>query len=127
MKWLFSIHWALIASMWYFGNGLYNIAGAVQKIGLKIRDMSSGLTAESFLLILSGAVVFVCYLMLLNKIQCGGIISIIISTILVLYCMFNLPSVHAFITTVISVFLIAASIKAVRSFPNIYDIMQNYK
>lgn len=127
MKWLFSIHWALIASMWYFGNGLYNIVGTVQKNGLKIRDMSSGLTAESFLLILSGAVVFVCYLMLLNKIQCGGIISIIISTILVLYCILNLPSVHSFITMAICVFLIAASIKAVRSFPNIYDIMQNYK
>lgn len=127
MKWLFSIHWALIASMWYFGSGLFSIAGAVQKNGLKIRDMSSGLIAESFLLILSGTVVFVCYLMLLNKIQCGGIISIIIATILLLYCMFNLPSVQAFITMAICIFLIVASVKAVSSFPNIYDIMQNYK
>lgn len=127
MKWLFSIHWALIASIWYFGSGLYSIAGVVQKNGLKIRDTSSGLMAESFMLILSGAVVFVCYLMLLNKIQCGGIIIIIISTILLLYGMFNLPSAHAFITTAICIFLIVASVKAVRSFPNIYDIMQNYK
>jgi hypothetical protein len=127
MKWLFTIHWALIASLWFLGSGLFKIAGDIQKNDLMIRDLSSGLMAESFLKILSGAVVFVCYLMLLNKIQCGGVISIIISTILLLYCTFNLPSFQAFMTMAICIFLIMASIKAVRSFPNIYDIMQNYK
>jgi len=73
------------------------------------------------------AVVFVCYLMLLNKIQCSGIISIIISTIMLLYSIINLPSVQDSITMAICIFLIIASVKAVRSFPNIYDIMQNYK
>lgn len=127
MKWLFSIHWALIASMWYLGSCIFSIAGVLSKNALKIEGVSSGLMADSLLLLLSGAVVFVCYLMLLNKIQCGGIISIIISTIMLLYSIIDLPSVQASITLAICIFLIITSIKAVRSFPNIYDIMQNYK
>jgi hypothetical protein len=63
MKWLFSIHWVLVAAVWYFGNGI-------------LHDV---------------------FVLLNHK---GNYDSII---------------------------LIIVSIKAMNSFPNIYEIMQKYK
>jgi hypothetical protein len=127
MKWLFSVHWAFIASLWYLGSGIFHIAGVLLKNEWNLNHASSGLLAESLLLMLSGTVVFVCYLMLLNKIQCGGVISILVSSFMLLSCIAQLPSIQSFVTMVICIFLIIASIKAIRSFPDIYQIMQNYK
>jgi hypothetical protein len=55
---------------------------------------------DGHVLLLSGAVVFVCWLMMLHKIQCGGLISIV---------------------------LIIVSIRAMNGFPNIYEIMSKYR
>jgi hypothetical protein len=79
------------------------------------------------ILLLSGAVVFVCYLMMPNKIQCGGLISTIIGVGMLIYCAMIFPFLKSFGTIVISIILIIVSIKAMNSFPNIYEIMQKYK
>jgi hypothetical protein len=127
MKWLLSIHWALIASLWYFGNGILHDAFVlIRHKGKYNRDLLR-LLMDGHVLMLSGAVVFVCYLMLLNKIQCGGLISIIVAAFMLLYCLMIFPFLKSFVTMAISIILIVASIKAMNSFPNIYNIMQNYK
>jgi hypothetical protein len=127
MKWLLSIHWALIASLWYFGNGILHDAFVlIRHKGKYNRDLLR-LLMDGHVLMLSGAVVFVCYLMLLNKIQCGGLISIIVAAFMLLYCLMIFPFLKSFATMAISIILIVASIKAMNSFPNIYNIMQNYK
>jgi hypothetical protein len=126
MKWLLSIHWALIASLWYFGNGILHDAFVlIRHKGKYNRDLLR-LLMDGHVLMLSGAVVFVCYLMLLNKIQCGGLISIIVAAFMLLYCLMIFPFLKSFVTMAISIILIVASIKAMNSFPNIYNIMQNY-
>jgi hypothetical protein len=79
------------------------------------------------MLVLSGAVVFMCWLMMLSKIQCGGVISIIVAFFMILYCLMIFPFLKSYVTMVISIFLIITAIKAIYSFPNIYKIMQNYK
>ena len=127
MNWLLSIHWALIAAVWYFGNGvLHDIFVLLNHKGKYDRELLR-LLMDGHVLILSGAVVFVCYLMMLSKIQCGGLIGIIIGVGMLVYCAMIFPFLKSFGTIIISILLIIVSIKAIYSFPNIYNIMQNYK
>jgi hypothetical protein len=65
--------------------------------------------------------------MMPNKIQCGGLISTIIGVGMLIYCAMIFPFLKSFGTIVISIILIIVSIKAMNSFPNIYEIMQKYK
>ena len=127
MNWLFSIHWAIIASVWYFGNGiLHSAAVLLQHKGKYDRELLR-LLMDGHVLMLSGVVVFMCWLMMLSKIQCGGVISIIVAVFMLLYCLMIFPFLKSYATIAISLFLIIASVKAIYTFPNIYNIMQNYK
>lgn len=127
MNWIFSIHWVLISAVWYFGNGiLHDIFVLLNHKGKYDRELLR-LLMDGHVLMLSGAVVFVCYLMMLNKIQCGGVISIIIAGFMLVYCIMIFPFLKSFVTMSISIMLIIVSVKAIREFPNIYDIMQKYK
>jgi hypothetical protein len=127
MKNILSVHWALIASLWYFGNGvLHSATVLMQHKGNYDRELLR-LLMDGHVLMLSGAVVFMCWLMLLSKIQCGGVISIIVAGFMILYCLMIFPFLKSYVTMAISIILIIASIKAIYSFPNIYNIMQNYK
>ena len=127
MNTLLSIHWALIASLWYFGSGvMHDIFVLINHKGGYDRELLR-LLMDGHVLMLSGAVVFVCYLMMLNKIQCGGLISIIIAVFILIYCAMIFPFLKSFGTMAISIFLIIVSIRAMKSFPDIWEIMQNYK
>lgn len=127
MHWLLSIHWTLVASLWYFGNGvLHDVFVLINHKGKYNRDLLR-LLMDGHVLMLSGAVVFVCYLMMLNKIQCGGLISIIVAGFMLVYCLMIFPFLKSFVTMAISLLLIIVSVKAMRDFPDIYNIMQNYK
>jgi hypothetical protein len=127
MNWLFSIHWAIIASVWYFGNGiLHSAAVLLQHKGKYDRELLR-LLMDGHVLMLSGVVVFMCWLMMLSKIQCGGVIGIIVAVFMLLYCLMIFPFLKSYATIAISLFLIIASVKAIYTFPNIYNIMQNYK
>ncbi len=127
MKWLFSIHWVLITAVWYFGNGILHDIFVLRKYHDKYDRELLRLLMDGHVLILSGVIVFVCYLMMLNKIQCGGLISIIIAIGMLVYCAMIFPFLKSYGTIAISIMLIIVSIKAMRSFPDIYNIMQNYK
>jgi len=65
--------------------------------------------------------------MMLNKIQCGGLINIVVGVGMLIYCVMIFPFLKSIGTIVISIILIIVSIKAMKSFPDIYEIMQNYK
>jgi hypothetical protein len=127
MKIILSIHWALIASLWYFGNGiLHSTTILIQHKGKYDRELLR-LLMDGHVLMLSGAVIFVCWLMMLSKIQCGALISIIVAGFMILYCLMIFPFLKSYVTMAISIFLIISATKAIYSFPNIYNIMQNYK
>lgn len=127
MNWLLSIHWAIIASVWYFGNGILHSAAVLLKHKGKYDRELLRLLMDGHVLMFSGAILFVCWLMMLNRIQCGGVIGIIVAVFMLLYCGMIFPFLKSYVTIAISVMLIIASIKAINSFPNIYNIMQNYK
>lgn len=124
---MFSIHWALIASLWYLGNGiLHDVFVLIKHKGKYDRELLR-LLMDGHVLILSGAVVFMCWLMMLSKIQCGGVISVIVAAFMLLYCLMIFPFLKSFGTMAISIILIIVSIKAIHDFPNIYNIMHNYR
>jgi hypothetical protein len=124
MNWLLSIHWALIASLWYFGNGILHDAFVLMRHKGKYDRELLRLLMDGHVLMLSGAVVFMSWLMLLNKIQCGGAISIIAAGFMLLYCLMIFPFLKSVGTIVISIMLTVASAKAIHDLPNIYNIMQ---
>lgn len=127
MKTILSVHWALVASLWYFGNGLLHSAKVLsQHKGTYDRELLR-LLMDGHILMLSGAVVFMCWLMMLSKIQCGGVISIIVAGFMLLYCAMIFPFLKSFGNMGISIILIIVAIKAIYDFPNIWNIMQNYK
>jgi hypothetical protein len=127
MNWMVSIHWALVASLWYFGNGILHDAFVLIKHKGKYDRELLRLLMDGHVLLLSGAVVFVCWLMMLNKIQCGGLISIIVAAFMLLYCAMIFPFLKSIGTIMISIMLIIVSIKAMNSFPDIYEIMKKYR
>lgn len=127
MKIILSIHWVLIASLWYFGNGLlHDIFVLKNHKGNYDRELLR-LLMDGHVLMLSGAIVFASYFMMLNKVQCGGVISIIIAIFMLLYCAMIFPFLKSFGTIAISIILIVVAYTAMKSFPNIYEIMQKYK
>ena len=127
MNWIVSIHWALVASLWYFGNGILHDAFVLIKHKGKYDRELLRLLMDGHVLLLSGAVVFVCWLMMLNKIQCGGLISIIVAAFILLYCAMIFPFLKSIGTIMISILLIIVSIKAMNSFADIYEIMKKYR
>lgn len=127
MNILLSIHWILIASLWYFINGiLHSIAVLKNHKGDYDRELLR-LLMVGHLLIFSGIILFVCYLMTLNKVQCGATISIIVAGSMLLFCAMIFPFLKSFGTIAISIIVIIVSIRAYRSFPDIFEIMKNYK
>lgn len=127
MNFIFSVHWVLITAIWYFGNGLlHDVFVLINHKGEYNRELLR-LLMDGHILMFSGAVVFVCYLMMLNKIQCGAVINIIIAVAMLIYCAMIFPFLKSLGTMSISILLLVVSIKAIYSFPNIYDIMQEYQ
>jgi hypothetical protein len=117
----------MVASLQYAGNGILHDAFILTKHKGPYNRELLRLLMDGHVLILSGAVLFVCWLMMLNKIQCGAVISIIVAGFMLLYCGMIFPFLKSIGTIIISIILIIAAIKAIASFPNIYEIMKNYR
>ncbi len=127
MKILFSIHWILIASLWYFINGvLHDIFIIKNHKGSYDRELLR-LLMDGHVLIISGAILFVCYLMMLSKIQCGITIAIIVAIGMLIYCLMIFPFLKSFITMAISIMVIIVGIRLYSTFPSIWDIMEKYR
>lgn len=127
MNILLSIHWVLITSLWYFINGILHTIGVLKKHkGDYDRDLLR-LLMVGHLLIFSGLILFVSYLMVMNKIQYGAIITLITAISMLVFCAMIFPFLKSFGTIAISILVIIVCLRAYRTFPNIYEIMKNYK
>jgi hypothetical protein len=124
---ILSIYWILVAAGWYFVNGiLHDIFVIKNHKGPYDRELLR-LLMDGHVLILSGAVLGVCYLMMLNKIQCGSLIAIIIAAGMLVYCLMIWPFLKSVVTIFISVMVILVAIRLNSTFPDIWEIMQKYK
>ncbi|HEY3387477.1 MAG TPA: hypothetical protein VGK46_13255 [Saprospiraceae bacterium] len=111
MTTLLSVHWALVAALWYFVNGLlHSITILARHKGGYDRDLLR-LLMDGHVLMLSGAVVFIGWLMMIHKIQYGGILCMVVAGFMLLYCAMIFPFLKSFGTMVISIILIIISIR----------------
>ncbi|MGZ3885280.1 MAG: hypothetical protein ACXVPQ_07765 [Bacteroidia bacterium] len=116
MNAILSVHWALIAAIWYTANGiLHDVFVIINHKGGYNRDLLR-LLMDGHVLVFSGLVLFVCYWMLLQKIPYAALIAAIIALSLLVYCGMIWPFLKSMVTVVISGMLLAASVNAWVSF-----------
>lgn len=112
---LLSVHWVLVCAIWYFVNGvLHDIFVFIQHKTKYDRELLR-LLMDGHVLIFSGLVLFVCYWMLLNKVQYGAWVSLIIAVSMILYCGMIFPFLKSFGTLILSIILLAVSIRIILS------------
>jgi len=110
MNWLSSPILILISSLWYFINGvLHDVFVLRRHKGPYDRDLLR-LLMDGHVLLLSGIVLFVCYLMVQDKIEYGYVISLIIGSFMLVYCAMIYPFLKSIFTIIITLVLIASSI-----------------
>jgi hypothetical protein len=127
MNILFSMHWLLVASLWYFINRvLHDIFILIKHKGDYNRDLLR-LLMDGHVLIFSGMILFICYLMCLIKIQSGAAIGLIVAFSILVYCLMIFPFLKSFGTIAISIMVITVCIRAHSMFPDIYNVMHKYK
>lgn len=127
MKTLFSVHWIFITSLWYFGSGiLHDFFVLKAHKGDYDRELLR-LLMDGHVLIASGVVLFVCYLMMLSKIQCGNTIAIIVAGFMLIYCFMILPFLSSYLTMALSAMVIIVSLYLFSTFPSIWDVMEKYR
>ncbi len=112
MKTILSTHWILVAAIWMFANGiLHDIFIIKNHKGPYDRDLLR-LLMDGHVLILSGAVLLVCYQMMLNKAAYAEMIAIIIAIGMLVYCGMIFPFLKSFVTMAISLMVIFVSIRS---------------
>jgi hypothetical protein len=127
MSKILSIHWVIISAVWYFVNGiLHDIFVLINHKGPYNRELLR-LLMDGHVLILSGVIMFVCYLMVLNKLQYGALIAIIITVAMLVYCIMIYPFLKSFGTMIISIMTILACLNAYSAFPDINQLIQKFK
>jgi hypothetical protein len=112
MNHLFTIYWLLIGAIWYFANGiLHDIFVIKNHKGAYDRELLR-LLMDGHVLILSGAILFACYLMLLNHLAWGALIGMIVATGMLVYCGMIYPFLKSLITITISAIVFVVCLKA---------------
>ncbi len=127
MKVFNSVNWFLFASVWYFANGvLHDIFIIKDHQGGYNRELLN-LLLTGHILMLSGAIMFFSYLMILNKIQCGILISSVVAIGMIIYCAMIFPFLKSMGTLLISIIILFVGFKIYPTLPDIYEIMQDYR
>ena len=127
MNTLLSVHWTLAAALFYFVNGLLHDIFVIKAHKGEYNRELLRLLMDGHVLMLSGALMFICWLMMLSKIQYGGTIAIIVATFMLLYVAMIFPFLKSYGTLIISIMVIIVAIRAYATFPSIWEIMSKYR
>jgi hypothetical protein len=110
MKTLLSINWMLGAGIWYAVNGLlHDIFVVKAHKGGYDRELLR-LLMDGHVLILSGALLLVCWQLAKVQPAFAATLGLIIAAGMVVYCAMIFPFLKSFATLLISLFLAAACI-----------------
>ncbi|MFN3406060.1 MAG: hypothetical protein ACK40G_18340 [Cytophagaceae bacterium] len=110
---ILSVHLVLIAALWYFINGiLHTTFVLLEHKGDYNRDLLR-LLMDGHVLLFSGVITFVSYLLLLKKIPYAGIPAIIKAVFMLIYCAMIFPFLKSFVTIAVSVVLLIVSLKTI--------------
>jgi hypothetical protein len=127
MNTILSIHWTLVASLFYFVNGLLHDIFVIRAHKGEYNRELLRLLMDGHVLMLSGAIMLVCWLMLMSKIQCAVPIAIIVAAFMILYVAMIFPFLKSFGTLIMSIMVIIVCLKAYSTFPSIWEIMEKYR
>lgn len=109
MSTLLSKYWLLAAAVWYAGNGiLHDVFVLINHKGKYDRDLLR-LLMDGHVLILSGAVMGVAWMMAVKDISYGAVIAIIIAAAMLVYCFMIFPFLKSLGTIVISAIVMVVS------------------
>jgi len=121
---ILSIHWTLVAAIWYFANGVLHDIFVITQHKSKYDRELLRLLMDGHVLIFSGLILMVCYIMLLNKIQHGAWISLIVALGMLVYCGMIFPFLKSYGTMLISLILVVVSIKVIIEYPSIFEFIK---
>lgn len=110
MSIVFSVYWLLIAAGWNFIMGLlHDIFVIKNHKGSYDRELLR-LLMDGHVLMLSGALLSVCFIMLKNNIQYGSWIALITGIFMVIYCLMIWPFLKSIVTLLINVMAVVVTL-----------------
>ena len=110
MDYILSNYWILIAAGWYFIMGLlHDIFVIKNHKGSYDRELLR-LLMDGHVLIISGVLLSVCFLMMRNHIQYGSWIALITGIGMLKYCFMIFPFLKSYVTMLISFMVVAVAI-----------------
>ncbi len=111
MNYILSIYWFLIAAGWYIIMGvLHDIFVIKNHKGPYDRDLLR-LLMDGHVLILSGVLLGVCFLMVQNQVQYANWIALITGIGMLVYCFMIFPFLKSFVTMFISLMVVVVAIR----------------
>lgn len=111
MNYILSIYWILIAAGWYFIMGLlHDIFVIKNHKGPYDRDLLR-LLMDGHVLMLSGVLLGVCFMMMQNNIQYSGWIALITGIGMLLYCCMIWPFLKSIVTILITIMVIIVALR----------------
>jgi hypothetical protein len=112
MNTILSNYWVLFAAIWMFANGvLHDIFVLIKHKGPYDRDLLR-LLMDGHLLIVSGILFLLGFLMMQSKVQYGPWLTLVTAVSILVYCAMIFPFLKSFATAGISVIVLVISIKA---------------
>ncbi len=112
---MFSIHWILIGAIWYFTNGLLHDIFVLRQQKAKYDRELLRLLMDGHVLLLSGILMFVCWIMIRQQIWWGALISSIVAGFMLIYCAMIYPFLKSIATIALSIILEIVSFLAMRN------------
>jgi hypothetical protein len=110
MNTILSIHWYLVAAIWYSVNGLLHDIFIIRAHkGPYNRDLLR-LLMDGHVLILSGLILIPCWYLVKQGIVEGSMIALIVAAGMIVYCAMIFPFLKSMVTLVISILLAAVSL-----------------
>ena len=110
MEMLLSKYWFLVSAVWYGVNGLLHDVFVIKNHKGKYDRELLRLLMDGHVLILSGILMYVSYLMVQQKIPYGAWTGLITSVSMLVYCIMIFPFLKSIGTMIISAAVLAVSI-----------------
>jgi len=109
MNSIFSIHWFVAVSIWYFVNGVLHDIFVIKKHSGGYDRELLRLLMDGHVLILSGALLFVSWMMVRQGIALGAIAAFIIGVGMIVYCAMIFPFLKSIVTLILSIIICVVS------------------
>ncbi len=111
METVFTKYWLLIAAIWYAGNGiLHDIFVLLNHKGKYNRELLR-LLMDGHVLLLSGILMIVSYLMARDNINYGAVSGIITTSFMLIYCAMIFPFLKSIGTMAVSAMALLVCIR----------------